>query len=98
MRSSFAVALRNHEIQQRAALNHALNQSDARLDAIKATLLLAEKNAAESSAKALHSESQLAEAAKKLHALEVENKQLRDENILLSEEKRIALVTANFQS
>ncbi|KAM7535657.1 hypothetical protein Aperf_G00000093109 [Anoplocephala perfoliata] len=98
LKSHFAEALRDHEVQQQGALNHALNQSDARLEAIRASLLLAEKNAAESNAKALHSESQLADSAKRLHAIEVENKYLRDENIRLIEEKKVALMTANFQS
>ncbi|VDN98730.1 unnamed protein product [Rodentolepis nana] len=98
LKSRFAEDLRNQEIQQRENLNRALNQCDERLETIKATLILAEKKAADSSARALHAESKLEDAMKRLYSLEMENKRLRDEKNRLEEEKKMSLLTANFTS
>nr|CDS29356.1 hypothetical protein HmN_000869100 [Hymenolepis microstoma] len=98
LKSRFAEALRDQEIQQQENLSRALSQSDERLETIKATLILAEKKAADSSARALHAESKLEDAMKKLYNFEMENKRIRDEKNRLEEEKKISVVTANFTS
>lgn len=98
LKSRFAEALRDQEIQQRENLNRTLNQSDARLETIKATLILAEKKAADSNVRAFHAESKVEEVMKKLFSFEMENRLLRDEINRLEEEKKISLVTANFTS
>ncbi|VUZ48891.1 unnamed protein product [Hymenolepis diminuta] len=98
LKSRFAEALRDQEIQQRENLNRALNQSDTRLETIKATLILAEKNAADSNVRAFYAESKLEEVMRQLNSSEVENRLLRDEINRLEEEKKISLVAANFTS
>ncbi|KAL5962825.1 Laminin subunit beta-1 [Taenia solium] len=94
----FSDALRDHELQQREALCNTLNQSDTRLEVIRASLLLAEKKAAEASARAFHADSQLADLTKRFQAMEIENKCLREENTKLTEELKKSLATANMQS
>lgn len=98
LRNRFAVALRDQEIQQRENLNQALSQSDARLETVKAALLLAEKKAADSCCRALQLESNLEDALKKIHSLEVENRFLRDGKARVEQEKMISMATAHFTS
>nr|CDS19811.1 hypothetical protein EgrG_000197500 [Echinococcus granulosus] len=98
LKTRFADALRDHELQQRAALSNTLNKSDTRLEVIKASLLLAEKKTAEASARASHVEAQLTDLTNRLQASEAENKCLREENRRLIEESKKSLASANIQS
>lgn len=94
----FSDALRDNEHQQRATLCNTLNQSDTRLEVIRTSLLLAEKKAAEASARASHAEAQLTDLKKRFQATETENKRLQEENTRLMEELKKSFAKANIQS
>ncbi|KAL5108800.1 hypothetical protein TcWFU_003988 [Taenia crassiceps] len=98
LKTRFSDALRHHELQQKEALCNTLNQSDTRLEVIRASLLLAEKRAAEASARVSHAEDQLTDLTKRFQATDAENKCLREENTRLTEELKKSLAKASIQS
>ncbi len=89
------MALKVQAEEQQTTLTEQLNQSDARLEVIRASLLSAEQRLAEASARAQHAETRSEELTHNIEAVQRDFKVAEESHRRTKQDSDVALAEAN---